>query len=164
MRAEGPVVVLPHSLLEELSRLPSDVVEATAALERDLVGSVTGADLVLENRSHHAIVQRKLTPRLPQLLRRMEAAAIASFATSFPDSEEWTVFKPYMALRDISARLSAEVIVGPPFCNDPTWLHAAVMYTEYCESVHCPVDSFQTNLMVSLRCWKPTQCFKPWWF
>ena len=133
IRGDGPVNVLPVSLLDEVSRLPHHIAEPTPALERDLLGSFTGVDLILESRLHHIIVQRKLTPRLPLLLPRMEEAVRWAFDKYFPQGEEWTEFLPYQALARVSARLSAEVIVGPSFCENPEWLHIAIEYTESCE-------------------------------
>lgn len=133
IRSDGRVVVLPISLLDEVSRIPSHIAESTAALERDLLGSFTGVGLILESRLHHSIVQRKLTPRLPLLLPRMEAAVTSAFDKLFPQSEEWTEIQPYKVLSGVSSRLSAEVIVGPSFCENPEWLHIAVEYTESCE-------------------------------
>ncbi|KAJ8119219.1 hypothetical protein ONZ43_g3788 [Nemania bipapillata] len=130
IRNEGQIVLLPVTLLEELSRLPASVAEGTSALNGDLVGSFTGVDLILENRLHHSIVQRKLTPRIPLLLPQMEKAVTEGFATFMPQSEEWTVFKPYQTLAYISARLNAEPIVGAAFSSNPEWLHTAVEFTE----------------------------------
>ncbi|KAM0817452.1 putative Cytochrome P450 [Seiridium cardinale] len=130
IRNEGQIVVLPLPLLEELSRLPPNVAEGTAALNGDLVGSYTGVDLILENRLHHSIVQRKLTPRLPLLLPQMEKAVNEGFAGFMPNSEEWTEFRPYQSLAYVSARLNAEPIVGAAFSSNPEWLHTAVEYTE----------------------------------
>ncbi|KAI1345530.1 cytochrome P450 [Xylaria sp. FL0043] len=130
IRNEGPIVVLPLILLEELSRLPASVAEGTSALNGDLVGSFTGVDLILENRLHHSIVQRKLTPRIPLLLPQMEKAVHEGFAKFIPQGEEWTVFQPYKAFAYVSARLNAEPIVGSPYSSDPEWLHIAVEYTE----------------------------------
>jgi hypothetical protein len=139
IRSDGRVIVLPITLLDELSRLPHHIAESTAALERDLLGHLTGVNLILESRLHHSIVQRKLTPRLPLLLPRMEAAVNWAFDRYFPDGEEWTVFEPYQTLSRVSARLSSEVIVGPAFCESEEWLHIAVEYTESCMCVtlHC---------------------------
>ncbi|KAI0883799.1 cytochrome P450 [Annulohypoxylon maeteangense] len=130
IRNEGEMMVLPLSLLEEVSRLPSHIAEPTAALNQDLTGSFTGIDLILENRLHHSIVQRKLSPRLPLLLPRMEEAVSAAFSQYIPQSEDWTEFYPYDTFRYISARVGAEVIVGPAFCDNKEWLHVAVEYTE----------------------------------
>ncbi|ETS76588.1 hypothetical protein PFICI_11975 [Pestalotiopsis fici W106-1] len=130
IRNEGSVILLPVSLLEELSRLPPSVAEGTSALNGDLTGSFTGVDLILENRLHHSIVQRKLTPRIPLMLPQMEKAVADGFARFMPDSEEWTVFQPYKALAYVSARLNAEPVVGPTFSSNPEWLHTAVEYTE----------------------------------
>ncbi|KAK7733715.1 hypothetical protein SLS53_008182 [Cytospora paraplurivora] len=60
----------------------------------------------------------------------MEGAVNAAFAKYIPQNEEWTEFQPYKALSYVSARLGAEVIVGPAFCDNPDWLHIAVEYTE----------------------------------
>ncbi|KAK3291243.1 cytochrome P450 [Chaetomium fimeti] len=141
IRSDGRVVVLPIKLLDEVSRIPSHIAESTAALERDLLGSFTGVGLILESRLHHSIVQRKLTPRLPLLLPRMEAAVTSAFEKNFPQGEEWTEIQPYKVLSAVSSRLSAEVIVGPSFCENPEWLHIAVEYTE---------SLFRT--VVALRC------------
>lgn len=134
-------MVLPLSLLEELSRLPPHIAESTSALERDLVGSFTGVDLILENRLHHSIVQRKLTPRMPLLLPRMEEAVSAAFEKYLPESEDWEEFQPYKALSHVSARLGAEVIVGPAFCDNPDWLNIAVEYTENCRLYTMKIDA-----------------------
>ncbi|KAK4169837.1 cytochrome P450 [Cladorrhinum sp. PSN259] len=130
MRSNGPVVVLPVHLLDEVARIPHNVAESTAALEQDLLGQFTGVDLILESRLHHSIVQRKLTPRLTTLLPQMEEAATAAFDEYFPQSTEWTEFMPYQALAKASARLSAGVIVGPEFADNEEWLHVAIDYTE----------------------------------
>ncbi|KAL2020337.1 hypothetical protein VTK56DRAFT_8565 [Thermocarpiscus australiensis] len=130
IRSNGPVIVLPPTLLDEISRLPQNVAESTAALEQDLLGSFTGVDLILESRLHHTIVQRKLTPRLPLLLPQMEKAVTEAFEQYFPKSGDWVEFQPYQALAQVSARLGAEVIVGPAFADNPEWLHVAIDYTE----------------------------------
>lgn len=106
------------------------VANPQAALEHDLLGRYTGLNLILENRLHHSIVQRKLTPRLPLLIPRMEKSVTDAFEGAFPQGEEWTEFQPYQVLGGISARVAAEAIVGPMFCNDPVWLGVAFNYTE----------------------------------
>jgi ent-kaurene oxidase len=130
IRNDGDIVILPLPLLEELSALPVTVANPQAALEHDLLGRYTGLNLILENRLHYSIVQRRLTPRLPLLIPRMEKAVTHAFEESFSQSEEWTKFQPYQILGGISARVAAEAIVGPEFSGDPTWLGVAVNYTE----------------------------------
>lgn len=60
----------------------------------------------------------------------MEAAVTDAFEKNFPQGSEWTELLPYKALSGVSARLSAEIIVGPSFCENPEWLRIAVQYTE----------------------------------
>lgn len=123
-------MLLPQYLLEELTSIPTTVANPQAALERDLLGHYTGVSLILENRLHHWIVQRRLTPRLPMLIPRMESAVNRSFNELFPQGSEWTEIQPYQLLGRVAARVAADATVGPAFCDDPEWLEIAFYYTE----------------------------------
>ncbi|KAF1940883.1 putative cytochrome P450 [Clathrospora elynae] len=130
LRNDGSMVVLPASLLEELSALPSTIASPHSALERDLLGDHTGLDVILETRMHHTIVQRKLTPRLSTLTSYLEKELTLAFDEYFPACDEWTEFQPYQVFAKVSARLSARALVGPELCHDATWLDISVNYTE----------------------------------
>lgn len=131
IRNDGPVHVLPPSLLEELSGVPNNIASRNGALEHDLLGHYTGISLIVDSRLHHTIVQRKLTPRLEQMIPGLEEELTAAFEEHMPASkEEWTEFEPYQALAKISARLSARALVGPELCRDETWLDVSVNFTE----------------------------------
>ncbi|KAH9884984.1 cytochrome P450 [Xylariomycetidae sp. FL2044] len=132
VRNDTNIVVLPHHLLEELASLPTTVASPQAALEHDLLGRYTGLDLILENRMHHTIVQRKLTPKLSLLVPRMEKAVSDAIHANFPPNcgDDWIEFQPYQVLGVVSARVAADVIVGPAFCESKTWLDISFNYTE----------------------------------
>jgi hypothetical protein len=123
-------VILPHECLEELAQIPAAAANPQSALERDLLGHYTGIDLILENRLHHWIVQRRLTPRLPLLVPRMEKAVAASFEQLLPQGSAWVEFMPYQVFGLVSARVAADAMVGPAFCTDKRWLDIAFNYTE----------------------------------
>ncbi|RWA10589.1 hypothetical protein EKO27_g4511 [Xylaria grammica] len=118
IRGDGRVVVLPLSLLEELSALPVTIANPQAALERDLLGHFTGLNLIIENRLHHIIVQRKLTPRIPLLIPRIESSIAQATAELLPQTEEWSEIQAYQVLSRVSARSVAHAIVGPAFCEE----------------------------------------------
>ena len=128
-------MVLPLSLLDELSSLPEKIASPSTALEHDLLGSYTGINLILENRLHHSIVQRKLTPRLEVMTPRLEEELNLAFDDFIPkvNDAEWHQFQPYQIFGRISARLSARALVGPSFCRDPKWIDISFNYTENCE-------------------------------
>ncbi|KAI1147776.1 cytochrome P450 [Nemania diffusa] len=130
MRGDGRVIVLPLSLLDELSALPVTVANPQAALERDLLGPFTGLNLIVENRLHHIIVQRKLTPRIPLLVPRIETSIARATEDLLPQTEEWSEILAYQVLAQVSARSVAHVIVGPAFCENKTWLNISTQYTE----------------------------------
>lgn len=124
------MVVLPLSLLEQLSALPSKIASPHEALEHDLLGSYTGLNTILESRLHHTIVQRKLTPKLGALTPHLEDELSASFHDYVPQCNEWTEIKPFKVLGKVAARLSARALVGPKFCRHPSWLGLSINYTE----------------------------------
>ncbi|KAI0889802.1 cytochrome P450 [Annulohypoxylon maeteangense] len=130
LRSNGNIVILPLSVLDELSTLSTAIATPHGALEHDLLGRYTGLDVILENRLHHTIVQRKLTPQLRVLTPVLHRKLAASFEETFPNTDEWAEFQPYQAFCRVAARLSAEAIVGPSFSNNETWLNLSVDYTE----------------------------------
>ncbi|KAI1635622.1 putative cytochrome P450 [Biscogniauxia mediterranea] len=130
VRSDGDSVVLPHSVLDELSALPVTVASPQDALEKDLKGWYTGMNLILENRLHHSIVQRKLTPRLHQITPLLERKVTKAFEDCFPQAEDWVEFQPNHVFKQISPRLNAPPLVGPEFSDDPVWLDIAYNYTE----------------------------------
>ena len=124
------MVILPLSLIEELSSLPTTIASPNGALEHDLLGSYTGLNLILESRLHHSIVQRKLTPRLNLLTPRLEEELRSAFEDYFPACDEWTVFQPYQIFAKVSARLAARALVGPALSRNSIWLDISVNYTD----------------------------------
>lgn len=131
VRNDGGVVVLPISVLDELSTLPSHIASPHGALEHDLLGEYTGLNLILESRMHHSIVQRKLTPKLGLLIPVLEEQLAKAMEEYFPPcGNEWIEFQLYQVFGKISARLAARALVGPELCENSTWLDISVNYTE----------------------------------
>ncbi|KAI0198931.1 putative cytochrome P450 [Astrocystis sublimbata] len=130
IRNDEHLIVLPLSVLEELSIIPASVASPNNALEHDLLGRYTGLNLILESRAHHFIVQRRLTPRLgvlaPRLAQEIECACDENLTTS----REWVEFQPYQVLSKVSARLAAQAIVPRDLASNPKWLELSVEYTE----------------------------------
>lgn len=132
LRYEGSVVVLPPSLLEEIVSLPDEIASIQPALELDLVGRFSGMHMMVESRLHHMIVQRRLIPHLPQLIPRLEESINISLTKELPDGlgNDWTEIQPYHLLKRVSARLAANMVVGPGLCDDPIWLNISFEFTE----------------------------------
>jgi hypothetical protein len=132
VREDGGVLVLPSSLLEEISSIPERIATAHGALAHDLVSRYTGLNIVLQTRLHHSVVQRKLTPRLGLVTPNLEKALTTSFQKWFPRPEggSWVPFQPYQIIGKITARFTSEALVSPEFSSDPAWLDIAVKYTE----------------------------------
>ncbi|KAI1465431.1 putative cytochrome P450 [Daldinia caldariorum] len=130
VRNDGHVILLPLEVLDELATLPTTVASPNRALEHDLLGHLTGVNLILESRAHHTIVQRRLTPRLGLMIPRLEREIHEACNESLPKSQEWVEFQPYKALSRVSARIAAQAIVPPEFSHHKRWLEISVEYTE----------------------------------
>ncbi|OTB17447.1 hypothetical protein K445DRAFT_310865 [Daldinia sp. EC12] len=130
VRNDDHVLLLPLSVLEELSAIPAAVASPNAALEHDLLGHNTGLNLILESRAHHSIVQRRLTPRLGLITPRLEEEIHEACNESLTESQEWVEFQPYKALSKVSARMAAQAILPAELAHNPKWLEISVEYTE----------------------------------
>jgi ent-kaurene oxidase len=138
-RNNEAIIVLPHSLLKELSVLPTSTASPQVALHQDLTGHYTGVSQILESNLHFTILQRKLTPRIPLLVPRMQQTVIDAFARHFPDAKEWTEIQPTHIMGPISAKIAADGLVGPEFRDDPTWLEISTHFTEAGEAPSTPI-------------------------
>jgi len=124
------MVVLPAKHIPEISSLPIEVASGIKALERDLLGKWTGLYIIVHSRLHHQLVQRRLTPNLSIVIPGLEDEVSASIDACFPQSYDWTSFKPYYTLLEVSARVSSRVLVGYPICQDPKWIDVSKNFTE----------------------------------
>ncbi|CAH0031682.1 unnamed protein product [Clonostachys rhizophaga] len=75
-------------------------------------------------------MQRRLTPRIPLLIPRMERTVAHAFEKHFPNDDEWIEIQPSKILGPILAKVAAEALVGPEFSHDPTWVDISTHYTE----------------------------------
>lgn len=130
IRSDVNMVVLPPKHIPELSSLPLDIASGIKALEADLLGKWTGLHIIIHSRLHYQLVQRKLTPNLSLVIPALEDEVTASLEACFPQSHEWTSFKPYYTLLDVSARVSSRVLVGYPICQNPEWIDISKNFTE----------------------------------
>ncbi|KAI1823505.1 cytochrome P450 [Xylaria intraflava] len=130
VRSDGNTLILPYAVLEELAALPPTVAGPSDGLDKDLMGGYTGIDMILDNRIHHSVVQRRLTPRLPNLVPLLEKSITSAFKEYFPKAEEWTPITPFHLFAEIAARTNAPALVGPLFAQNREWLDIAIGYTE----------------------------------
>lgn len=130
MRSDVNMVVLPPKHIPELSSLPLDIASGIKALEADLLGKWTGLHIIIHSRLHHQLVQRRLTPNLSLVIPALEDEVAASLDACFPQCHEWTSFKPYYTLLEVSSRVSSRVLVGYPICQNPEWIDISSNFTE----------------------------------
>ncbi|KAI1437164.1 putative cytochrome P450 [Xylaria sp. CBS 124048] len=131
IQTDGNVVVLPHHLLQELACIPASIASPNAGLERDFIGAYTGLHLILHIRLHHAMIQRKLTPRLNVLTPSLEKELASALQEHLPKCEkEWAEFQPYYVFRRVVARLSGHLTFGASFQHKQAWEKLQLTYME----------------------------------
>ena len=95
------------------------------------MGRFTGMSLILTNRLHHAIVQRRLTSNLSSIIPDLEEELASAVQDCLPScEEEWKEFSPYHTFERIVARVTAKAVVGSSLCRDVEWLECSTKYIE----------------------------------
>lgn len=128
----GNVIVVSPNFLDELKKLPDDVLSFDAANDDSMHTKYTLIP------THEPIiphtVKTSLTPSLPRLNPQLSeevqiafSQEIAPLMSSSPS--DWAPININSKLLRIVAKVSGRVFIGPELCHDERYLEAAVGYT-----------------------------------
>ncbi|EHA49645.1 hypothetical protein MGG_08459 [Pyricularia oryzae 70-15] len=136
----GEVIVLPIKYLEELRKIPDDIIRATEATE-DVIQTkylhTTPEDPLLNH-----ILRADLTHKLSQLNERLCEEAARTVPEFLGKNREWTAIKVNATLLQIVAIVSGNAFVGPDYNRDEGFLRTTINFS---------VDLFGTAYQ--LRAW-----------
>ncbi|KAL8419214.1 hypothetical protein RB594_002433 [Gaeumannomyces avenae] len=121
------VVVVPIKFLDELKRLPDDVVSFDAAIEDLMVTDYT--NLISGDQTITHVVKANLTPALVRLNPILTEEVARAVRSEMPACPDWTDVNVYQKILRIVAIVSGRVFVGPELCHDEGYLDAAINYT-----------------------------------
>ncbi|GKT81246.1 cytochrome P450 [Colletotrichum tofieldiae] len=143
---ESMSIVIAPKFMNELKRLPDDVLSFNKAIEETLHAKYTGVETNVELLPH--TVKTSLTPALSALAYPIFYAfeamtydraawlnpiisdeVVEAMRIELPQSGEWTEVKIIDKLMRIVGMVSGRVFIGPELCRNEAYLDAAINYT-----------------------------------
>ncbi|EUC48236.1 hypothetical protein COCMIDRAFT_87809 [Bipolaris oryzae ATCC 44560] len=120
-------VIVPRSLLQELRKMPDDVLSFPKAIEDDM--EIKYTRLQSEGATAIHVVKSDLTSALPRLNPIICQDVDAALKEYMPPCDDWTDVNINAKLVTIIAKVSGRIFVGPELSRDPEYLDAACNYT-----------------------------------
>ncbi|KAK1983621.1 cytochrome P450 [Colletotrichum cereale] len=120
-------IVIAPKFMDELKKLPDDVLSFNKAIEETLHAKYTGVETNVEMIPR--MVKTSLTPSLVRLNPIISDEVVGAMRIELPQSCEWTEVKIMDRLMRIIAMASGRVFVGPELCRSEDYIDAAINYT-----------------------------------
>nr|J7FIP8.1 RecName: Full=Cytochrome P450 monooxygenase idtP; AltName: Full=Indole-diterpene biosynthesis cluster protein P; Flags: Precursor [Claviceps paspali]AFO85418.1 P450 monooxygenase [Claviceps paspali] len=133
LKMDMDLVVIPLKYAQEMRALTSDELDPLTAVFDDNVGKVTG--ILLDSQLHTHAIQRRLTPRLPNIIPAMMDELNYAFQQVIPSEAgerlqtSWVPINPYDMVLELSTRAAARLFVGEPICRDEVFLKTSAAYS-----------------------------------
>ncbi|KAI0169271.1 cytochrome P450 [Hypoxylon sp. FL1284] len=126
---DGDRIVLPRNLIEEVRRLPDDVININKAFdimnEQKLLKM--GDPKTTEFLIH--IIRGDLTRGLVRINPRLSAETAQTIHEELPPCEDWTSVVVYPTVLRMVAKISGAIFIGPELCRSEVYLSASTGYT-----------------------------------
>ncbi|KAF8220171.1 cytochrome P450 [Tricholoma matsutake] len=124
------VVVAGSKLIDELRKVPEDVLSFNDAVDEDLHISYTLGPRIGENPYHIPIIQSKLSSNLTAMCIPLQDEIVAACKDIITvHDHEWSKFRGMETLMEIICRASNRIFVGAPLCREAGFTEAANQYT-----------------------------------
>ncbi|KAI9146717.1 Cytochrome P450 monooxygenase ATR2 [Paramyrothecium foliicola] len=122
-----PNIVIAPKFMDELKKLPDDVLSFNRAIEESMHTKYTGMASEIDLVPH--TIKNNLTPALPRL-NPIVAGEVAEIVRSeFPHSSDWTEVKIMEKILRIVAMAVGRISVGPGLCRQEDYVSASINYT-----------------------------------
>ncbi|KAF4782347.1 cytochrome P450 [Colletotrichum scovillei] len=124
---KSPNIVVAPKFMNELKRLPDDVLSFNRAIEESMHAKYTGIDTDIALLPH--TVKTALTPALVRLNPIIADEVVEALRTELPQSCDWSEVKIMDKMMRVIAMASGRVFIGPELCRNEEYLDAAINYT-----------------------------------
>ncbi|RYC62859.1 hypothetical protein CHU98_g3350 [Xylaria longipes] len=118
-RGDKDLVVLPASLISELNRMSSDMLNSRQSHSFTLLGDLTGMKVVEKTSYHVRMLLGRISPALPELFAPTATRISSAISREFTSSDEWTVFKPLPATVQCFSEGIALALFGARMAENP---------------------------------------------
>ncbi|KAJ1323022.1 ent-kaurene oxidase [Microdochium nivale] len=125
--SEGEILVLPIGYLEELRKLPDDVIDINSAISDIIQSHYLGLEVGETLLSH--VIRADLTHKLPSITEKLSSEVARTVPEFFGKSREWTAINVMGAMVQTVAIVSGHVFLGPELNRRQEYVHASINYT-----------------------------------
>ncbi|TFK39583.1 cytochrome P450 [Crucibulum laeve] len=117
-------------LIEELRKVPDDVMSFAKASEETLQIPYTLGAQITENDYHVPVVRNQLTKNLGTIFPELRDEIMASFQDVIPPSDEWKKYSIRPSVLQIVGRTSNRTFVGLPLCRNQEFIDIGIQVTK----------------------------------
>ncbi|KAH8897620.1 P450 monooxygenase [Thozetella sp. PMI_491] len=155
LKMDMDLIVLPLRYASELRAVTSDKLDPLTASFDDNAGDVT--KILLGSELHTHAIQRRLTPRLPQIITILTDELRQTFHHVLPEpNDAWVEIDPYDTVLRLTSRAAARVFVGEHICRDEEFLETVASYSRNTFDTIASNRSFGRHFMSFLGNWFST--------
>lgn len=129
-RGDKELVVLPVKLIPELNRLGTDVLDSRQSHAWAFLSHLTGLQRTIQASYQTRILQRRVTPAVPELFVPMADQILASIEQNFPAADDWTSIKPLDPTTTCFSKAMCLVLFGAEMAKSPRLIHLASTLAE----------------------------------
>ncbi|KAI0847853.1 putative cytochrome P450 [Daldinia vernicosa] len=124
VRGDTNLIVLPHSLIPELNRLPPYILNSRDYHSFSVLGHITGLDTVRKTNHHLKVMLGQVGPALPHLNKTIGERVAAAITRCFPQqTDTWTALRPLDRATKCVTEGIVVAVFGRPVCNNPKLNH-----------------------------------------
>ncbi|KAK7935615.1 Cytochrome P450 monooxygenase ATR2 [Apiospora marii] len=123
----GERLIVPPEALEELRKMPDDVVNNSIGLNLEVESKYTG--LVTDSGFAAHMVRSDLTRNLNRINPGLAAEAEQTVQEVFGPCDDWTSQVAFTQLLRVVAIVSGRIFLGPELCRREEYIYASTTYT-----------------------------------
>ncbi|KAM5449476.1 putative ent-kaurene monooxygenase [Microsporum audouinii] len=132
-RNDADILVISPKYVDELRNLPEEKLSGMAAHIKNLLGSYSTTQILLETNLNTRVLQTRLTPALGVIFPDMKDELRFALEAETPECEEpekWIPVSINKIMLRVFARVSARIFVGGANCRNEEWISTSIQYTE----------------------------------
>ena len=115
--------MVPVETIPELNKLPETILSSRHAHSVNLLGNLTGINVVEESSLHFRAILLKLTPALKKLTKPLKLRMGHEIEAAFPtEDSRWTVMEPLGHIVQWASSAFSMVSAPYPLCDDPEYI------------------------------------------
>ncbi|KAI0071402.1 cytochrome P450 [Panus rudis PR-1116 ss-1] len=123
------VIVTGPQMVEEMRKLPDDVLGVTEAHEEILQVDYTMSPAIRKNPYHIETIRNQLTKNVSVRFPDLQDEIVVSCNDLIPPTNDWSAVMILPAMMQVTCRAANRVFVGLPTCREPDYIDLNIQFT-----------------------------------